>query len=143
MTKSSNSWDPETRVSFPRPNQRADAKVQFEHDGAQFATAKRWDEDVCFGHESTAVAYFVKEEIFGTWCRISKIDYETVAVRCKSDPTSKLFVAPTDEHHLNIVFRPADFDSYDDTNALIEPPEHEEDVTVICVRTLEYDKVAA
>lgn len=133
----SNLWDPRTRVSFPRPDRRAEAKVQFEHDGVQFATAECWEVEV---PGPLPVAYFVQDNIpWGEWHRISKADYELIVARCKADPTSQLIVAACNKHHLTVVFRPAGIDmSKYPTEQLFEPSEDEQNLTLIKAQILEH-----
>ena len=131
----SDSWDPQTRVSFPLPDRRAQAEVKFEHDRVLFAVASHYD---LFQGEPTCSAYFVQESIFGTWCRLSKADYEAIVARCQADPSSKLFVGEVRRGHLNAVFRPGEFsvDEGRDTASLFEPTADETDVTVMSAPVL-------
>jgi len=138
MTKSSQSlWDPETRVSFPRPERRAEATVQFEHDGVLFATAQCWDVDE---PGPLPVAYFVQDHVpWGSWNRIDKAYYEMIVARCKADPTSKLCVASCDPHHLTLVFWPAEVDTSGlSTWEVFDPGVKEARVTFLKVRVLEH-----
>jgi len=138
MTKSSQSlWDPETRVSFPRPERHAEAKIQFEHDGVLFATAQCWDLDV---PGPLPVAYFVQDHVpWNSWNRIAKADYEMIVARCKADPSSKLCVASCDRNHLTVVFWPAEVDTSGlSTWQLFDPGVVEERVTFLKVRVLEH-----
>lgn len=130
-------WNPATRVSFPRPDPRAQAKVQFEHDGVPFATAECWDGE-SFGNVS--MAYFVQDNIpWGDWHRISKSDFEMIVARCKADPTSKLRVASCNKHHLTFVFWPAGVDTSNYTTwQVFDPGVDEERVTFIKARILEH-----
>jgi len=134
-------WDPATRVSFPRPDRRAEAKVQFEHDGVQFATAECWDGEF-FGR--APMAHFVQDGIpWGEWHRLSKADYEMIVARCKADPTSKLRVASCDKHHLTFVFWPAEVDTSDYTTwQVFDPGVDESRVTFIKARILEHREPA-
>lgn len=135
MTQSSaNPWDPETRMSLPKPPSTATAKVQFEHDGVQFATAECWDMD---DPGQFPVAYFVQDYI--RWNRIGKADYEMIVARCKADPTSKLCVASCDPHHLTLVFWPAEVDTSGlSTWEVFDPGVEEARVTFLKVRVLEH-----
>lgn len=135
------SWDPQTRVSFPRPDRRAEAKVQFKHDEVQFATAECWDGDFI---GCAPVAYFVQDNLpWGEWHRISKVDYEMIVTRCKADPTSQLIVAACNRHHLTVVFRPAGVDTSNyRTEHLFEPREDEEHLLLLKVQVLEYRELS-
>ena len=137
MATNINPWDPATVVSFPRPDRLAEAKVKFEHDGVQFATAECWDVDA---PGTLPVAYFVQDNIpWGDWHRISQADYEMIVARCKADPTSQLVVASCTKHHLTFVFRPAGVDLYEYRHdPLVDPREDEEHVTVIKAQILEH-----
>lgn len=133
MTKQNDTWDPETRVSLPRT---AVALPTHEHGDVRFAAAM---------DERHAQACFVRENVEGSfWCRISEADYLMVTARSAADPNSKLIVGHVDEHHLNVVFRPAafDIDKLPGRTALLEAAADETDVTVIRVRILAHKEAA-
>lgn len=81
-------WDPATRVAFPR---NAFLEVRYQHGELQLGVAVR--DDKGWNPEHDALGYFVRAGVIAPhWYRISEADYAMLLGRLKADPRCEVEV---------------------------------------------------
>lgn len=94
------SWDPATRVSFPRD---AFLDVRHRHGELQLGVAVR--DDKGWNPEHDALGYFVRAGLVApNWYRISEADYMMLSGRLKADPTCEVEVEARGREDLVFIF---------------------------------------